>query len=178
MTMILEKDPLATLVGEIDCIVNGASGNVVCPQSIQAVVSASISSHFWLTSEQCRSNSDNYARHILHADKFGRYTVAALVWKSGQFSPVHAHKTWCALAVARGRLHERYFKYEPAESAALYRSSREHALGSGSCGAAGTHLVHQLGNPWHEDAISIHVYGVDSQKLATGVNQIMKLAVY
>lgn len=178
MTLILEKDPLTTLISEIDDIFDGAQGNTVSPRSIQSVVSASVSRDLWLTPEQCRPSPDNYARHILHADKLGRYTVATLVWKTGQFSPIHAHQTWCALAVANGKLKERYFKYDPVESAALYESSSEHLPGSGSCGSAGLHLIHQLGNPWQQDAISIHVYGVDSQRMATGVNQLVKLAVY
>lgn len=178
MTMILEKDPLSTLVSEIDDLFDIASGNGVSPGSIQSVISASVSRHFWLTPAQCQSNPDRYARHILHADKQGRYTVAALVWKAGQFSPIHAHRTWCALAVARGRLQERYFKYDALEAAAYYQSSQEHRPGGGSCGAAGTHLVHQLGNPSGADAISIHVYGVDAAQMTTGVNQLVKLAVY
>lgn len=178
MTVILEKEPLATLVSEIDDLLDEAAGQMVCPRSIQAAISASVSNDFWLDPEHCRPGPEHYARHILHADKRGRYTVAALVWKAGQFSPVHAHQTWCALAVARGRLQERYFKYDPVQSAALYQSSGEHRRGSGSSGAAGMNLIHQLGNPWHEEAISIHVYGVDSRSMATGVNHLVKLAVY
>ena len=47
-----------------------------------------------------------YARHVLYSDPFKRFTVLAIVWGPGQFSPPHAHDTWCAYAVYDGPLHE------------------------------------------------------------------------
>ena len=47
-----------------------------------------------------------YARHVLYSDPFGRFTILAIVWGPGQFSPPHAHHTWCAYAVYDGPLHE------------------------------------------------------------------------
>ena len=41
-----------------------------------------------------------YARHTIASDPAGRFTLLAIVWAPGQFSPPHAHETWCAYAVA------------------------------------------------------------------------------
>jgi hypothetical protein len=50
---------------------------------------------------------DRYARHLL--GEGASHAVVALVWRPGQLSPIHAHKTWCALAVHRGTMTEHHF---------------------------------------------------------------------
>ena len=36
----------------------------------------------------------------------GRFTLLSIVWMPGQFSPPHAHQTWCAYAVGENTLTE------------------------------------------------------------------------
>ena len=50
--------------------------------------------------------ADTYTRHIAYADPHGAFTVAYLIWRPGQFSPVHGHKTWCTYQVLQGELAE------------------------------------------------------------------------
>src|SRR5215213_4776615 len=47
-----------------------------------------------LAPEQRLIQSGCYARHVLHSDAGGRFTILAIVWAPGQFSPPHAHHTW------------------------------------------------------------------------------------
>ena len=55
----------------------------------------------------CRCSPDRYMRHLLQAET--EYTILALVWRPGQMSPVHAHRTWCALGLHRGWMVETFF---------------------------------------------------------------------
>ena len=55
-----------------------------------------------------------YARHTIASDPAGRFTLLAIVWAPGQFSPPHAHDTWCAYAVAENTLTETLFDYDAA----------------------------------------------------------------
>jgi len=125
---------------------------------------------------QCRPQAGCYARHVLYADPDGRFTVLALVWDAGQFSPPHAHHAWCAYAVRTGMLTETLFAYDDA--AGLARPSRVAARAAGyACFAhGGLDQIHRLGNAGAEPAISIHVYGVARDRIATHVNRIVEVA--
>ena len=56
---------------------------------------------------------DTYTRHLVHADPYERFSVMLLVWRPGQNSPVHGHRTWCAYRVLRGTLSERHYRWNP-----------------------------------------------------------------
>src|SRR5262245_55605457 len=59
-----------------------------------------------LTPEQSIPSAQCYARHVVYGDPAGRFTILSLVWMPGQFSPPHAHQTWCAYAVCDNVLTE------------------------------------------------------------------------
>jgi predicted metal-dependent enzyme (double-stranded beta helix superfamily) len=126
--------------------------------------------------EQCRPHAECYARQVLYADPAGRFTVLALVWGAGQFSPPHAHHAWCAYAVRAGVLSETLYAYD--EAAGLARPSRVAARTAGyACFAdGGLDQIHRLGNAGGEPAMSIHVYGVARDRIATHVNRIVEVA--
>jgi predicted metal-dependent enzyme (double-stranded beta helix superfamily) len=117
-----------------------------------------------------------YSRHVLHADPQGRLTVVALLWAPGQFSPVHAHYTWCAYRVLSGVLTETHYAWDAAAGHAYPFNSIARAAGQSVCGHAGLELIHRLGNASHEDplpAVSLHVYGIDSERVSTHVNRVL-----
>ena len=117
-----------------------------------------------------------YSRHVLHADLQGRFTVVALVWAPGQFSPVHAHYTWCAYRVLSGVLTETHYAWDAAAGHAYPFNSIARSAGQSVCGHAGLELIHRLGNASHEDpapAVSLHVYGIDSERVSTHVNRVL-----
>ena len=117
-----------------------------------------------------------YSRHVLHADSLGRFTVVALAWASGQFSPVHAHYTWCAYRVLSGVLTETHYAWDAAAGHAYPFNSIPRSAGQSVCGHAGLELIHRLGNASSDDplpAVSLHVYGVDSDRVSTHVNRVL-----
>ncbi|MCG2603228.1 MAG: cysteine dioxygenase family protein, partial [Achromobacter sp.] len=63
--------------------------------------------------------ADTYTRHIAYADPHGAFTVAYLIWRPGQFSPVHGHKTWCTYQVLQGELAETHYRWDPVAAAAI-----------------------------------------------------------
>jgi 3-mercaptopropionate dioxygenase len=120
----------------------------------------------------CPCCPDRYVRHLLHADPTGGFAVVALVWRPGQMSPIHAHHTWCALAVHRGTLTESFYQLgeegqEPATTATCLRRT-----GDVSHGAADPNQIHRLANLSSTNALSIHVYGVPFEQFGTGVNLV------
>jgi len=117
-----------------------------------------------------------YSRHVLHADPQGRFTVVALVWPPGQSSPVHAHYTWCAYRVLSGVLTETHYAWDAAGGHAYTFNSISRTAGQSVCGHAGLELIHRLGNASRDDsepAVSLHVYGIDSERVSTHVNRVL-----
>jgi predicted metal-dependent enzyme (double-stranded beta helix superfamily) len=117
-----------------------------------------------------------YTRHILHADLQGRFTVTALVWGPGQSSPVHAHYTWCAFRVLCGVLSETHYAWDAAAGHAYPINSIPRIAGQSVCGHAGLELIHRLGNTLQDTsvpAVSLHVYGIEAERVATHVNRVL-----
>jgi predicted metal-dependent enzyme (double-stranded beta helix superfamily) len=125
---------------------------------------------------QCRPRSECYARHVLYGDPQGRFTILALVWGAGQFSPPHAHHAWCAYAVRAGVLDETLFAYDPDAGMARPVRTAVRAAGFACFAHGGLDQIHRLGNAGVEPAISIHVYGVARERIATDVNRLVQVA--
>lgn len=119
------------------------------------------------------TSEQSYTRHVLHADPKGRFTVVALVWGAQQFSPVHAHHTWCTYRVLSGELTESHYEWDRAAQQAYLFNKVIRCAGQSICGHAGLELIHRLGNAGTLPAISIHVYGMDAGRIATHVNRVL-----
>jgi predicted metal-dependent enzyme (double-stranded beta helix superfamily) len=121
-----------------------------------------------LDDSACRCSPERYVRHLLYAGT--DYTILALVWRPRQMSPVHAHKTWCALGVHRGWMVETFFA--PGPLGAEPHGCAQRRVGDSSHAPADPDAVHRLANLGTETAISIHVYGAPYDRLGDQVNQI------
>jgi predicted metal-dependent enzyme (double-stranded beta helix superfamily) len=114
-----------------------------------------------------------YSRHVAYADPHGEFTIVYLVWPPGQFSPVHGHHTWCAYRVVKGELTETLYRWdERAQCARPLRDARR-LPGDIVTAPRGLGQIHRLGNAGSDVAVSLHVYGVDKQAIATGVNHVV-----
>jgi predicted metal-dependent enzyme (double-stranded beta helix superfamily) len=118
-------------------------------------------------------SASSYQRRVLAADPQGQYCAAAIVWGAGQFSPVHAHHTWCAYVVLDGTLTETLYDWCREHNAARPASRRSCAQDTISYTNAGYSGIHCLGNSTAAPAISLHIYGVAEQGIATGVNHLL-----
>lgn len=123
-----------------------------------------------LKAEHRIGTAAGYARHLLYADAKGRFSVVALVWLPGQYSPVHAHYTWCAYRVVEGALQEERYRWNAQAGRAEPVETMVRTAGDTVCGHPGREQIHRLGNGGVEPAISIHVYGIDADRVATHVN--------
>jgi predicted metal-dependent enzyme (double-stranded beta helix superfamily) len=123
-----------------------------------------------LRGHDCPCNPQRYTRHLLHADAAGGYAVVAIAWVPGQMSPVHGHRTWCALGLHRGWLAETFFT--AAGGVAAPSACRQLRPGELSHAAADPQAIHRLANLGTQEAISIHVYGVSYDRFGDGVNEV------
>jgi predicted metal-dependent enzyme (double-stranded beta helix superfamily) len=162
--------PLAAMLADIhQAAVSTIEGR---PERVAAAIQAHVQHPDLLSRLSCPSCPDNYIRHLLHADVEGRYAVVALVWRPGQMSPVHAHRTWCALGIHSGVLSEAFYELpednlKPRQTRMLLREE-----GRTSSGPADPRLIHRLANLGTTEAVSIHVYGASFDRFGQDVNQV------
>lgn len=188
MTYIRQTDRQgATLEAMLAGIAAAARRSDLTEAKRAAAIADAIAQHVadpaLLAGRECPCSPDRYLRHLLHEDREAGYAVVALVWRPGQMSPVHAHKTWCAFGVHRGTLTETFYGADygadavaaegegeamPVPSATLLR-----AAGSTCHGPADPTLIHRLANLSCGTAVSIHCYGAAYERMGDDVNHIL-----
>jgi predicted metal-dependent enzyme (double-stranded beta helix superfamily) len=170
----LATSALVDLIAEIDAACGGP--DAAMGDRIVAALRAAAACPTLLMPDQRAGRPGCYARHVLYGDPAGRFTILSLVWNQGQFSPPHAHQTWCAYGVHAGTLTETVYALDGAAMAA--RPLRAAARHAGYCcfEQAGLGHIHRLGNAGAETAISIHVYGVEVERVTTHVNRLVEVA--
>ncbi|MEO3472842.1 cysteine dioxygenase family protein [Roseomonas sp. CAU 1739] len=126
-----------------------------------------------LLGRDCPGRAETYVRHLLHEDAEDGWAVAALVWRPGQMSPVHAHNAWCAVGVHRGVLTETFYE-APAQDGAPPSLSgiALRRPGDVTFGPARADAIHRLANLGTETAISIHAYGLPYGRFCTDLNRL------
>lgn len=145
-------------------------------RSVRAALAEAAADATLLTPAQREGAAGSYTRHLLAADPHGRYAVAALVWMPGQASRVHAHHTWCGYAVIEGTLTESVYGWIAADQCAAEIRTHARASGAVSFTRAGYTGIHRLGNASDAPAVSLHLYGVPGEQIATHVNDFVRVA--
>jgi 3-mercaptopropionate dioxygenase len=137
-------------------------------QTVAAALEPYLGLRDLLRDKACPCAPDRYARHLLHAGE--DYTVLAVVWRPGQMSPVHAHRSWCALGIHHGTMTETLFGLGP--QGPLQRGCVQRQVGDTSHAVAAHDVIHRLANLGTETAVSIHVHGARHDQLGTQVNLV------
>lgn len=123
----------------------------------------------WLRPEHRVGDPARYMRHLLYVDPDDDFIIAAISWLPGQQSPVHGHYVWCAFGVAEGELTEEEFRaprgvLEPVGTRVLRAGELAQELPEPN--------YHRVSNRGDRTLVSLHLYGVASDKLTTGINRI------
>lgn len=111
-----------------------------------------------------RPCADRYARHLVHRDPAGRFTVLAMVWGPGQGTPLHDHDgLWGVECVAEGEIEAALYRHLGSGADDTERFERM-AVDCGGPGVTGTIEppleYHVMRNPRADaKAVTVHVYG-------------------
>jgi predicted metal-dependent enzyme (double-stranded beta helix superfamily) len=171
MTLVTSR--VSSLSAMLTDIHHAATGDTLGrPGRVAAAIRTYLHDPELLAGVACPSCPDRYIRHLLHADPEGRYAVVALVWRPSQMSPVHAHRTWCALGVHRGALSEAFYDLLPGNAPLRQTNAVLRGVGTTSCGPADLSVIHRLVNLGTSEAVSIHVYGASFDRFGQDVNHI------
>jgi predicted metal-dependent enzyme (double-stranded beta helix superfamily) len=166
MTYIRPRTALETMLAEIASAARGSAPE----RGVAEAIGAFVGRPELLEGRDCPCCPDRYIRHLLHSDPAGGYAVVALVWRPGQMSPVHAHRTWCAFGVHQGVLTETWYEAgDPPQPAA----TKLLAPGATNHGPADPLLIHRLANLSCRTAVSVHCYGVGFDRFGQDVNEVL-----
>lgn len=124
----------------------------------------------WLRPEHRVGDPARYMRHLLYVDPDDEFVITAITWLPGQQSPVHGHYVWCAFGVAEGELVEETYRapgklLEPVAT----RTLREGDLADLDLGGP---IYHRVSNRSAQPLVTLHLYGVASGSLTTGINRL------
>ncbi len=163
------SSPIARLARELEAIAGQGMADRAFVRAAEPAMQRLLSEKDFLPEEARQSSETGYARHLLYSDPQGRFSIAAMVWQSGQGTPVHDHDgTWGMIGMIQGGLEVvNYFSDEedlhPGEVS--LRNEAPHTPRAGTdqcvCGCADIHVVN---NRLDETAISVHVYARDLEK--------------
>jgi len=120
--------------------------------------------------------ADTYLRHVAYSDPHGSFTIFYLVWRPGQATPVHGHKTWCTYRVLQGELQETHYQWDARAGLARPVGGTVRRPGAAVTATPGLEQIHRLCNIGNGIAISLHIYGVAQADAQTGVNQLVQAA--
>lgn len=166
--------PIASLMAQIGEACDGSDR--LMGERIAEALRAAAANPTVLSPERRAPCPTCYARHVIASDPAGRFTLLAIVWGPGQFSPPHAHQTWCAYAVVENALTETLFDYDPTSDRALPAGVSLRQPGYACFARAGLEQIHRLGNAGGVPAISLHAYGVEGSRIGTHVNRLVDVA--
>ncbi len=171
--------PLERLVGRgrlipmIDAIAAAISAAGPSPSGPVATAMAPfLSDPLLLAGHAYPSAPDTYVRHMLHDDPDGAWSMAALVWRPGHMSPMHAHRAWCAIGFHRGVLTEVGYRLSGEGETPVPCHTALRRAGDTSHTEPDPGAIHRLVNIGSETAISLHVYGLPFDRLSTGLNTV------
>jgi predicted metal-dependent enzyme (double-stranded beta helix superfamily) len=157
--------PLSQMLTSIDSVIR--SGGASPDRRLAAVLARHVGAPDLLNGIDCQPSRTGYARHLLESGD--KHCVIAIAWLPGQMTPVHGHRTWCALGVYSGCLTETNFEH--GDHGLTLNSSRQLRAGDLSHAPAGG-AIHRIANLGTELAISIHAYGAPYDRLGHDVNDV------
>lgn len=137
---------------DVKCVVEAVRTSLIARLTIRG----------WLPEDAMVVSHEGYARHLLHRDPAGRFSVVAMVWAPGQKTPIHDHAgVWCVEGVYSGCI--RVTSYDmKGDDGELFRFERCRQIDQG-VGCAGSLIppveYHVIENAEDEPAITVHVYG-------------------
>ncbi len=154
----------AELIDRLDTAVQ-ARTDEIRSENVKSVLKHCVERGDRIVEEQyLQPSEDHYARHLLHRDPNGRYSVLVMVWGPGQGTPLHDHNgKWCVECVYRGRnrvtSYEKTGEDDERDDVVYFEKRSEVVSGFGDAGALiPPYEYHVLQNDFDETMVTLHVY--------------------
>ena len=83
-----------------------------------------------LTAAQLAGDPAGYQTHPVHVEADGSFSIAVMVWRAGQVTPIHDHVSWCVTGVLAGIEYEEIFTLSPDGGSLTAVTRRQNAPGT------------------------------------------------
>ena len=124
----------------------------------------------WLRPEHRIGDPARYMRHLVYVDPDDDFVITAITWLPGQQSPVHGHYVWCSYGIVEGELTEETFR----APGTLLEQLGTRVIRAGELAEIdlGGPIYHRVSNRTRKPLVTLHIYGVATGSLTTGINRI------
>lgn len=153
---------LEAFIADVDALVGGVHDEHALTAAVAKRLEALLAGGFRLPEHVTRPATDRHVNYPLHIAERG-WTLACVVWKAGQRTPVHSHETWGVAGVYAGAEREQRFrKPGPDDTGALVPlGEREYRRGEVTVCCTTDDDVHSVVAVGTEPTVGVHVYGGD-----------------
>lgn len=111
-----------------------------------------------------------YSQSCVYLDPDSRFSMILLIWKDGQFTPVHNHRTWGVVTVLEGAEKETQYEALGQNGDTRVRESGEEVFGAGEvCWFDPPDDIHRVENSAGKLTMSLHIYGCDYRDKPTSI---------
>lgn len=155
---------LRTFITDVEHVVGTTDDEHEITARVAERLSALLASGYRLPPELTRPAHDRHVNYPLHIAADKSWSLAAVVWNTGQRTPVHGHETWGVVGIYSGAEREiRYVKPTAAEAGEPLTPAGEQVWERGEVTVCCTtdddvHAVTAVGD---QPTVGIHVYGAD-----------------
>jgi predicted metal-dependent enzyme (double-stranded beta helix superfamily) len=121
---------------------------------------------YLLTEDQMQPDAEKYRQNLLHVESDGSFSIAALVWKPGQETPIHNHVSWCVVGVYKGDEYETRYElcHQDGQVCLIETGNELNREGTVNLPVLPGD-IHKVANAGSDLAVSIHIYGADRAAL-------------
>jgi 3-mercaptopropionate dioxygenase len=143
-------------------------------------VAAALSHHLpgpdLLSPAQLQGDPAGYQTHVIHVERGGSFSIAVMVWRPGQVTPIHDHVSWCVTGVLQGTEQEEVFAPGPGGQYLTEITRRQNPPGT-VAGFAPPGDIHRVRTCGSGIAVSLHVYGANLAELGSSIRRVYDLPV-
>lgn len=162
---------LRDFFGQIERSLKGTQAISSAMPAIKDAMKAALCRSDLLDGIDLSASADSYRRNLIYVDTAGRFSLLALIWAPGQYTPVHAHNAWGVVGVYRGRITEARFVKNGdglVQTNSYLCKEREVSIVE-----QGIEQMHRLVNISTEVAVTLHCYGLNLREDPGRINIVM-----
>jgi predicted metal-dependent enzyme (double-stranded beta helix superfamily) len=160
----MENHDLQSFIDDVALVVGDTDDQYEITRRVAERMSTLLASGYRLPPEFLRPSPVRHLNYPLHIAPDNSWCLAAVVWNTGQRTPVHGHETWGVVGVYSGAEREvRYVKPAASEVGTPLTPAGEHVWERGQVTVCCTtdDDVHAVVAEGDEPTVGIHVYGGD-----------------
>lgn len=117
-----------------------------------------------------RAVDEGYSQSCVYLDPNGAFSMILLIWKDGQFTPVHNHRTWGVVTVLEGVETETQYEARGRVDDLEIREAGAESFQAGQvCWFDPPDDIHRVENGGRGLAMSLHIYGCDYREKPTSI---------